>query len=103
MATKEAKKWMKTWESKKHKFKATIPTPQKTVSRQAPSSDIKCSMKIRIYQGLDNHFYLAKNYFLHHCHHLHLKSEAIMHGQKDMDKCDIDLLALLYSANISPI
>jgi hypothetical protein len=31
------------------------------------------------------------------------KTEAIMHGQKDMNKCDIDLLTLLFSANIHPI
>jgi hypothetical protein len=104
MATKEAKKWMKTEQYKKLKLEATLQTPQKqTVSRQAPSSDRKCSMKIRIFIGLDNHSYLSKNSCLHLCHHPCLKSYAIFHGHKDMNKCDIDLLTLLFSVSISPI
>jgi hypothetical protein len=59
-------------------------------------------MQIRIFLGLDNHFYLAKTSCLHHSHHPRLKSEAISCGQNDMDKCDIDLLTLLFSANIQP-
>jgi hypothetical protein len=45
MATKEAKKQRKTCEFKKHKFKETVPTSWKTVSRWAPSFDKKCSMQ----------------------------------------------------------
>jgi hypothetical protein len=59
-------------------------------------------MQIRIFLGLDNHFYLAKTSCLHHSHHPRLKSEAISCGQNDMDKGDIDFLTLLFSANIQP-
>jgi hypothetical protein len=59
-------------------------------------------MQIRIFLGLDNHFYLAKTSCLHHSHHPHLKSEAISCGKNDMDRCDIDLLTLLFSVNVHP-
>jgi hypothetical protein len=75
---------------------------QRTVSRQAPSIEKKCSMQIKIFLGLDNHFYLTKTSCLHHSHHLHLKSEAISCGKHDMKKSDIDLLTLLFSANVQP-
>jgi hypothetical protein len=42
-------------------------------------------MMIGIFLDLDNHFYLAKDSFLDHCHHLHLESKAIIYGQKDME------------------
>ncbi len=31
------------------------------------------------------------------------KSESILHGQKDMDTGDFDLLTLLFSVNVSPM
>jgi hypothetical protein len=70
------------------------------VSRQAPSIEKICSMQIKIFLGLDNHFYLATTSCLHHSHHPCLKSEAVSHGKHDMDRSDIDLLTLLFSANI---
>jgi hypothetical protein len=88
--------------SKKCKLKETVPISRRSVSRQAPSIEKKCFMQIRIILSLDNHFYLAKTSCLHHSHHLHLKSEAISCGQNDMDKCDINLLTLLFSANVHP-
>jgi hypothetical protein len=59
-------------------------------------------MQIKIVFGLDNHFYLATSSCLHHSHHPHLKSEAISCGEHDMDKSDIDLFTLLFSANVQP-
>jgi hypothetical protein len=59
-------------------------------------------MQIKIFLGLDNHFYLATTSCLYHSHHLRLKSEAISCGKHDMDKSDIDLLTLLFSANVQP-
>jgi hypothetical protein len=59
-------------------------------------------MQIRIFLGLDNHFYLAKTSCLHHNQHPHIESEAISHGKHDMDKSDINLLTLLFSANVQP-
>jgi hypothetical protein len=37
---------------------------------------------------------------LHQSHHPHLKSGAISCGKHDMDQSDIDLLALLFNANV---
>ncbi len=54
-----------------------------------------------IFLGLDNHFYLYKNSCLNHCYHPRQKPESILCGQKDMDAADIDLLTLLFSANVS--
>jgi hypothetical protein len=102
MATKEAKKRMKTCAAKKHKLKESIPIFWRTVSRQAPSIENICSMQIKIFLGLDNPFYLAKSSCLDHSHHLHLKSEAVSCGKHDMEKSDIDLLTLLFSANVQP-
>jgi hypothetical protein len=59
-------------------------------------------MQIKIFLGLDNHFYLATTSCLHHSHHLPLKSEAISRGKHDMDKSDINLLTLLFSAIVQP-
>jgi hypothetical protein len=87
---------------KKHKLLETVPISWRTVSRQAPSIEKKCSMQIKIFLGLDNHFYLATTSCLHHSHHLPLKSEAISRGKHDMDKSDINLLTLLFSANVQP-
>ncbi len=103
MATKEAKNCMISENYKKHKLRETDPTSWKTDSRQAPLSDQKCSMTITIFLGLDNHFYLSKKSCLNHCHHLHQKSEYIIHGQKVMDTGDIYLLTLLCSVNVSPM
>jgi hypothetical protein len=72
------------------------------VSRGAPSLEKKCSIQIKIVLGLDNHFYQATTSFLCHSHHPPLKSEAISHVKHDMDKSDIDLLTLLFSANAEP-
>jgi hypothetical protein len=62
----------------------------------------KCIMQIKIFLGLDNHFYLAKTSCLHYSNHPHLKSEAISYGKHDMEKSDIDHLTLLFSANVQP-
>jgi hypothetical protein len=59
-------------------------------------------MQIRIFLSLDNHLYLAKTSCLHHSHHLHLKFEDISCGKHDMDKSDINLLTVLFSANVQP-
>jgi hypothetical protein len=59
-------------------------------------------MQIGIFLGLDNRFYLAKTSCFHHSHHPRPKSEAISCGQNDVDKCNIDLLTLLFSANVQP-
>jgi hypothetical protein len=101
MATKEAENCMISENYKKPKLRETDPTPRKTVSRQAPSSNKKCSMTITIFLGLDNHFYLSKKSCLNHCYHPRQKSESIICGQKDMDTGDIDLLTLLFSVNVS--
>jgi hypothetical protein len=103
MATKEVKNHMICENYKKPKLRETDPTKQKTVSRQAPSINQKCSMTITIFLGLDNHFYLSKNTCLNHCYHPRQKSEAILRRQKDMDTGDIDLLTLIFSVNVSPI
>jgi hypothetical protein len=57
-------------------------------------------MQIKIFLGLDNHLYLATTSCLHHSHHPPLKSKAISCGKHDMDKSDIYLLTLLFSANV---
>jgi hypothetical protein len=101
MATKEVKNHMICENYKKHKLKETDPTPRKTVSRQAPSINQKCSTTITIFLGLDNHFYLSKNSCLNHCYHPRQKSESILRGQKDTDTGDNDLLTLLFSVNVS--
>ncbi len=33
----------------------------------------------------------------------HLKSEVVLHGQRDMEEGDIDLISLLFSAQLSPL
>jgi hypothetical protein len=103
MATKEVKNRMIFENYKKHKLRETDQTSQKTVSRQAPSINQKCSMTTTIFLGLDNHFYLSKKSCLDHCYHPRQKSESILRGQKDMDTGDFNLLTLLFSVNVSPI
>jgi hypothetical protein len=51
MATKEVKNRMICENYKKHKLRETDWTPRKTVSRQAPSINQKCSMKITLFLG----------------------------------------------------
>ncbi len=80
MATKEVKDCMICENYKKRKLRETDWTPWKTVSRQAPSINQKCSMTITIFLGLDNHFYLFKNSCLDHCYYPHQKSESILRG-----------------------
>ncbi len=58
-------------------------------------------MQIKIFCGANNLFYLSKNSSLNHCHHPCLKSKAILHGQSDMETGDIDILMLLFSANLT--
>ena len=77
MAPKDAMKRMKAEPNKKRKLQITTdPTPHKTVSNRAPSSECKCSMQIKIFCGANNLFYLSKNSSLNHCHHPPLKSKA---------------------------
>jgi hypothetical protein len=59
-------------------------------------------MQIKIFVGANNIFYLSKSSSLHHCHHPHLKSEAILRRQSNMETGDIDILALLFSVNVTP-
>ncbi len=87
---------------KKHKLKETVPMSQRTVSRRAPSIEKRCSMQIKIFLGLDNHFYLATTSCLHHTHHPPLESEAISCGKHDIDRSNINLLTLIFSGNIQP-
>jgi hypothetical protein len=103
MATKEVKNCMICENYKNHKLRETDQTPWKTVSRRAPSINQKCSMTITIFLGLDNHFYLSKNSCLDHCYHPRQKSESFLHGQKDMNTGDFDLLTLFLSVNVSPM
>jgi hypothetical protein len=103
MATKEVKNCMICENYKKRKLRETDSTPWKTVSRQAPSINQKCSMTITIFLGLDIHFYLSKKSCLDHCYHPHQKSESILCGQKDMDTGDFDFLTIFFSVNVSPI
>jgi hypothetical protein len=62
ITTKEAKICMICENYKKRKLRETDPTPRKTVLRQAPSIDQKCSMTITIFLGLDNHFYSSNKF-----------------------------------------
>ncbi len=72
------------------------------MSRQAPSIEKNMFHANQDFFDLDNHFYLATTSCLHHSHHPCLKSEAISCGKHDIDKSDIDLLTLLFSANVQP-
>lgn len=87
---------------KKCQLQSTEPTQRKTVSNRAPSSNHKCPMHIKIFVGQNNLLYLAKSSNLNHRHHPRLKSEAILRGQRDMQKGDLDLLTLLFSVNVTP-
>jgi hypothetical protein len=90
-------------QNKKCKLQTTTdPTPRKTVSNCAPSLQCKCSMQIKIFCGANNLFFLSKNNSLNLCHHPCLKPKAILCGQSDMETGDIDILPLLFSANVTP-
>jgi hypothetical protein len=86
MAPKEAKRRMKASKHKKHKLLQTTigPTPHKTVSHQAPSILLKCSIQIVIFIGNNNLFYISTKIDFNHSHHPRLKSEAILQGQSDL-------------------
>ncbi len=95
MAPKEVKNHMKIEQMKL--------VPCKTVLKQAPMIDCRCRMQIKMFFDVDNHFYIHKNSCLEHCHHPHLKSEAILCGQQEMESGEIDLLMFLFNVNVSPI
>ena len=102
MATKVGLKRMKEVNNKKRKIEITDHTPRKTVSNRAPSAHLKCPMQIKIFVGTNNNIYLSTNSNLSHCHHPHLKSEAILRGQRDLEQGDIDLITLLNDVNVPP-
>jgi hypothetical protein len=54
------------------------------------------------FSWLKQPFLPSQNVCHHHSHHPHLKSEGISCGKHDMDKSDIDLLTLLFSASVQP-
>jgi hypothetical protein len=103
MSSKETLRKMIHQNSSERKAQPPLITPRKTVSSWATSSDKKCPMRIIIFFGQDNHFYQSKFSSLHHLHHPHLKSEAVLCGQRDMEEGDIDLISLLFSAQLSPL
>ena len=96
MASKKTKKKLVN-ENRKRTRDANVPEVRRTVSSRAPSQDMKCPMQILIFLGQDYRFYLSTNSCLDHRHHPPLKSEAILHGQKEMEQGDLDLLSLLFS------
>ncbi len=103
MTPKDDKKRMKAEQNKKQKLQPTAdPSPHQTISNCTPSLQCKCSMQIKIFCGANNLFYLSKNSSLNHCHHPLLKSKAILHGQSNMETGEIDILALLFSINVTP-
>jgi hypothetical protein len=102
MAPKDAKKHMKAEQNKKRKLQTTTdPAPCKTVSNCTPSLHCKYSIHVKILVGAKNLFYLSKSSNLNHCHHPCLKSEAILCGQSNMERGDIDILTLLFSVNVT--
>ena len=72
---------------------------RRTVSTRSSSSDQKCPMQIIIFLHQDDRFYLSTKSCLNHRHHPALKAEAILCGQNDMERGDLDLLSLLVSVN----
>jgi hypothetical protein len=103
MSSKETLRKMIHKNSSECKAQPPLFTPRKTVSLGATSSDKKCPMRIIIFLGQDNCVYLSKFSSLHHLHHPGLKCEAVLHGQNDMEEGDIDLVSLLFSAQLSPL
>ncbi len=91
---------------KKRKLKEIVLISRRTVSRQAPSIE-KMFHANQLFPGFRQPFLPSQTCCHHQSRHRCLKSEAISHGQNDMDKCDIHLLTLLfrlglYSGNKRP-
>ena len=103
MSSKETQRKLINQNSSECKAQPPRFVPRKTVSSRAPSSDKKCPMKIIIFLGQDDCFYLSKSSCLHHLHHPRLNSKAVNRGQRDMEEGDIDLILLLFSAHLSPL
>ncbi len=103
MSSKETQRKLINQNSSERKAQPPRFVPRKTVSLRDPSSDKKCPMKIIIFLGQDDRFYLSKSSCLHHLHHPRLNSEAVICGQRDMEEGDIDLILLLFSAHLSPL
>ena len=76
---------------------------RRTGSTRSPLSDQKCPLQIIIFLGQDDRFYLSSKSCLNHCHHPALKAEAILRGQNDMERGDLDLLSLLVSVNATGV
>jgi hypothetical protein len=103
MSSKETLRKMINQNSSERKAQPPLFTPRKTVSSRVTSSDNKCPMRIFIFLGQDNCFNLSKFGSLHHLHHPCLKSESVLRGQRDKEEGDIDLISLLFSAQLSPL
>ncbi len=102
MASKETqRKLIKDNQNQPKDFSEQV--QRKTVSSRAPTSETKCPMQIIIFLGQDDHFYLSAKSCLQHCNHPFLKADAILCGQSDMEKADIDLLSLLFSVEAIPV
>ena len=80
-----------------------VEVQMKTVSSRAPTFEKKCPMQIIIFLGQDDQFYLSTKSCLQHWYHPFLKADAILCGQSDMEKADIDLLSLLFSVEATPV
>ena len=78
------------------------PVIRKSVSFRALSQDTKCPMQIIIFLGQDDYFYLSTRSNLKHDHHPPLTSHAILRNDKYLNSQEVDLLNLLYRANVSP-
>jgi hypothetical protein len=104
MSSKETQRKLINQNSSERKAQPPRFVPRKTVSSSwAPSSDKKCPMRIIIFLGQDDRFYLSKSSCLQHLHHPRLNSEAVIRGQRDMEEGDIDLISLLFNAHLSPL
>jgi hypothetical protein len=90
-------------ENKNRPRDPNIPDVRRTVSSRSPSSDLKCPMQLVIFLGQDDRFYLSTKSSLNHCHHPHLKSDAILCGHNDMEQGDLNLLSLFFSVNATGI
>jgi hypothetical protein len=60
------------------------------------------NVHIKIFVDANILSYLSKSSYLNHCHHPCLKSEAILHGQRNMESGDNDILTLLFNVNVTP-
>ncbi len=79
-----------------------LPVLRKSISFCALSNDTKCPMQIIIFLGQDHNFYLSTRSVLQHRHHPPITSQAILCNDKDLNTRELDLLNLLYKANVSP-